>query len=117
MKQFFSVFCLIAFTACGSISALLNPVSPEEVAALEEGVTIAETLALDYTMLPPCPAASGVCSVAATKQAIKLNAQKAHDAVKTLQASSGSDAPAALLVAQTALAVLQASIPANTTAN
>jgi hypothetical protein len=97
---------------------MLNPVSPAEVATLEEGVTIADTLALNYTRLPPCPdAATSLCSVTATKKTIKIYAQSAHDAVKTLQASSASDAPAALAAAQAALAALQASIPTSTQAN
>jgi hypothetical protein len=94
------------------VSATLNPVSPADVATLEESVTIADTLALDYTSLPACPAAAPACSVATTKQAIKRYAQAAHDAVKTLQASSAADAPAALQAAEVALAALQASIPA-----
>jgi hypothetical protein len=102
---------MLALGACGDISAMLNPVSPAEVATLEEGVTIADTLALNYTRLAPCPAAAPICSVPATKQAIKGYAQAAHDAVKTLQASSASGAPAALEAAQLALAALQASIP------
>jgi hypothetical protein len=75
-------------------------------------VTIADTLALNYTRLPRCPTATPICADAATKQAIKGYAQRAHDAVKTLQASSASDAPAAFSVAQAALAALEASIPA-----
>jgi hypothetical protein len=103
---------LLPLAACGTVAALINPVSPAEVATLEEGVTIADTLALNYTRLPPCPVATPACSVAATKQAIKSHAQTAHDAVKALQASSASGAPAALSAAQIALAALQASIPA-----
>lgn len=117
MKRIVPFACLLALGACGEISAMINPVSPAEVAALEEGVTISDTLALNYTRLPPCPVAAPVCSVPATKRAIKGYAQKAHDAVKTLQASSASDAPAALAVAQAALAALEASIPASPTKN
>jgi hypothetical protein len=104
-------FCLLALAGCGDVAALINPVSPADVATLEEGVTIADMLAINYTRLPPCPTAAPVCAVAATKQAIKVHAQSAHDAVKALQASSASGAPAALTLAQTALAALQASIP------
>jgi len=115
LKQLPTIVCLFAclpiLGACDNVSALLSPVSPAEVATLEEGVTIADTLALNYTRLPSCPEAAPVCSVAATKQAIKTYAQSAHDAVKTLQASSASGAPAALEAAQVALAALQASIP------
>jgi hypothetical protein len=103
---------LLALAACSTISELIDPVSPAEVAALEEGVTIADTLALNYTRLPPCPTEAPVCSVVATKQAIKNYAQQAHDAVKTLQTSSASGAPAALSAAQAALEVLELSIPA-----
>jgi hypothetical protein len=111
MKRMIPLACLLALGACGTISAMTNSVSPAEVAALEEGVTIADTLALNYTRLPQCPVAAPVCSVAATKQAIKVYAQRAHDAVKTLQVSSASNAPALLLAAQAALAALEASIP------
>ena len=111
MKRLLSILCLLPLGACANVSAMLDPVSPAEVATLEEGVTIADTLALNYTRLPPCPAAAPICSAAATKQAIKGYAQAAHDAVKTLQASSASGAPAALEAAQLALAALQASIP------
>jgi hypothetical protein len=112
LKRIIALACLLALGACGTLSSMLKPVSPADVAALEEGVTIADTLALNYTRLPPCPTAAPVCAVAATKQAIKGYAQRAHDAVKTLQASSASDAPAAFSVARAALAALQASIPA-----
>jgi hypothetical protein len=112
LKRIIALVCLVALGGCGTLSAMLKPVSPADVAALEEGVTIADTLALNYTRLPPCPTAAPVCSAAATKQAIKGYAQRAHDAVKTLQASSASDAPAAFSVAQAALAALEASIPA-----
>ena len=111
MKRMIPFACLLALGACGTVSSIINPVSPAEVAALEEGVTIADTLALNYTRLPPCPTATPVCSVAATKHSIKGCAQAAHDAVKTLQASSAAGAPAALAAAQAALAALEASIP------
>ena len=86
------------------------PVSPAEVAALETGVTIAETLALDYTRLPPCPAAPA-CADPATKVRIKANGLRAHDAVVALRASSAADAPAAYAAAVAALAALEASTP------
>jgi hypothetical protein len=109
--------CLLALGACGVNSLLVNPVSAADVAALEEGVIIADTLALDYTRLPSCPTATPACSVAATKQKIKLNAQRAHDAVKTLQAASSAGAPEAFAAAQAALSALRVSIPATTHAN
>lgn len=112
MKRIIAFACLLALGACTTLSATVNPVSPADVAALEEGVTIADTLALNYTRLPPCPTAAPLCSVAATKQAIKGYAQRSHDTVKTLQASSATDAPAALSLAQAALAAFEASIPA-----
>ena len=104
---------LLALGACGTFSELVNPVSPSDVAALEEAVIMADTLALNYTRLPVCPIAAPLCGVAATRQAIKSYGQKAHDAVKTLQRSSASSAPAALSAAQAALVALTASIPAN----
>jgi hypothetical protein len=116
LKQMISIACLLALGACSTVSSIIDPVSPAEVATLESAVTIADTLALNYTRLPPCPTAGQLCSVAATKQAIKGYAQRAHDAVKTLEASSALGAPAALAAAQVALAALQASIP-STTAN
>jgi hypothetical protein len=112
MKRIIPFACLLALGACGSASTAGNAVSPADVAALEEAVTIAETSALNYTRLPPCPTAAPPCSVPATRQTIKTNGQLAHDTVKTLRTSSASDAPAALAVAQAALAALEASIPA-----
>jgi hypothetical protein len=112
MKRIIPFACLLALGACGTMSSTTNPVSPADVTALEEGVTVAETSALNYTRLPPCPTAAPVCAVPATKQAIKVNGQQAHDAAKALRTSSASDAPAALAAAQAALAVLEASIPA-----
>ena len=111
MKRMIPFVCLLALGACGDISVMTSPVSPAGVAALEEAVTIAETMALNYTRLPPCPTAAPACSVAATKQSIKVYAQKAYDAVKTLRASSAANAPAALAAARAALAALEAAIP------
>src|SRR5580765_1547037 len=111
MKRLIPFACLLALGACGEFSTLTDPVSPANVAALEEAVTIADTLALNYTSLPPCPTAAPACSVAATKQTIKVYAQKAYEAVKTLRASSSANAPAALATARAALAALEATIP------
>ena len=112
MKPLIPIACVLVLEACGTTSAVLNPVSPAEVAALEEAVTIADTLALNYTRLPTCPNAAPACSVAAIKQSIKGYAQQAHDSMKTLQSASAAGAPAALAAAQVALAALEASIPA-----
>ena len=112
-----SIGGLLALGACGTISAMMTPVSPAEVATIEDSVTIADILALNYTRLPPCSAAVKLCAVAGTKQSIKLYALKARDAVAALRTSSASGAPAALVAAQAALAALQASIPASSTAN
>jgi hypothetical protein len=112
MKRIIPFACLLALGACGKISSTTNPVGLADVTALEARVTIAETSALNYTRLPPCPTAAPVCAVAATKQAIKVNGQQAHDAVKALRTSSASGAPAALVAAQAALFALEASIPA-----
>ncbi len=111
MKRSIPFACLLALAACGGLSLLGKPVSPADIAALEEGVIIADTLALNYTILQPCPTSTPLCSDAATKQRIKIYAQRAHDAVKTLQVSSAAGAPAAFAAAQAALAALQASIP------
>jgi hypothetical protein len=110
MKRILAVTTVILTLA--GCSLVTTPVSPADVSALEEAVTIAETLALNYTKLPPCPATTKLCSDPATKANIKLYGQKAHDAVKTLQASSASGAPAAYAAAQAALAAFQATIPA-----
>lgn len=112
LKPLIPIACVLVLEACGTMNAMLDPVSPADVAALEEGVTIADTLALNYTRLPACPIAAPSCSVAATRQSIKGYAQQAHDSVKTLQAASAAGAPAALAAAQVALAALEASIPA-----
>jgi hypothetical protein len=98
-------------------TTVTSPVSPADVAAMKSSVTIAETLALNYTRLPACPAATKVCADPVTKLRIKANGQAAHDAVKTLQLSSAAGAPAAMAAAQAALDAFQASIPATPVAN
>lgn len=104
------LFPLALAVALGGCSGISQPVSPAQVAAVEEGVTIAETLALNYTRLPPCPAAK-VCADPATKTRVKGYGQAAHDAVVTLRRSSAAGAPAALAAAEAALAALVAAIP------
>lgn len=84
------------------------PVSPAQVAGLETSLTIADTLAIDYTTLPACPQASNVCSDPATKAAIKKYAAAAYTAVKTVQ---GSRLPADMAVAEAAIAALQTAVP------
>ena len=111
MTRLIPLACLLALGACGELSAMMSPVSPADVAALEEGLIIADTLALNYTRLPACPTAAPACSDAATKQSIKAYAQTAYDAVKTLQASSAANAPMAFAAARAALVALNGSIP------
>ena len=111
MQRTIIIGCLLALGGCGGGTVVTHPIGPEDVAALEVALTIADTLALNYVRLPSCPTATPACSVPATKQAIKDDAQKAHDAVKVLRSSSAAGAPAAFAVAQAALATLQASVP------
>lgn len=101
----------LALTGC----ALTRPIAPADVSAVEIAVSVAETLALNYTRLPACGSAgaTSICSAAATKAAIKSYGQKAHDAVVTLRTATAANAPAAMAAAQAALSVLQASIPAS----
>ena len=111
MQRTIIIGCLLALGGCGGGAAMTHPIGLEDVSALEVALTIADTLALNYVRLPSCPTATPACSVPATKQAIKDDARKAHDAVMTLQSSSAAGAPAAFAVAQAALATLRASIP------
>lgn len=85
--------------------------TPAQITAVEEGVTIAETLALNYTRLPACPTQAPVCADPATKLRVKASGQRAHDAVKTLQVAPVADQPAALVAAVAALSAFQAEIP------
>src|ERR1700722_18346077 len=96
---------LILLAACTATA----PVPPADVAALESGLTIAETLATNYTSLPACPVASNVCADPQIKASIKAYDLKAYTAIKTVEASH---LPADLAVAQAALAAFQTSIPA-----
>jgi hypothetical protein len=68
LKFMIPIACLLVLEACAAGSDLAKPVSPAEVAALEEGVIVADMLALDYMKLPTCPAAAPMCSVAATRE-------------------------------------------------
>lgn len=115
-RLLFVTLPLVLLAASPVACASLTPVSPADVDAIEVSVTIAETLALNYTKLPACPTASKVCADPATKTSVKLYGQKAHDAVRALELSSSSGAPAALAAAQSALAAFQASIPVTTPA-
>lgn len=100
----------LALTGC----ALTRPIAPADVSAMEIAVSVAETLALNYTRLPACGSAgtTNVCAATATKAAVKAYGQKARDAVVTLRTATAADAPAAMAAAQAALAVLRTSIPA-----
>lgn len=111
MKKVSMLLILVSVGGCTTLSAMLNPVSPAQVYALADGVTIAETLALNYTKLPPCPTANGLCADPNTKAKIKLYGQQAYDAVKVLEASSAAGAPAAYSAAQAALVAFRATIP------
>lgn len=101
---------LVAVLLVAGCSNSLQPVSPADVAGVETEVTIAETLALNYTSLPPCPGPV-LCADPVAKAKIKTYGQAAHDAVKTLQKSSAAGAPAALASAQAALTAFQRTIP------
>jgi hypothetical protein len=104
-----ALLALLVLGGCGG-SAPASTVSPADVAALESGVTIAETLALNYTRLPACPAAK-VCADPATKIKVKLAGQTAHDSAVALRSSSAAGAPAAYAAASAALAALEAVTP------
>ena len=110
---------LILLSGCATLTALMNPVAPNEVAALETALTIADRIAVQYTDLPACGSAgaTALCEVPATKAAIKAKGLAAYNAVKALEASSASGAPLALSVAQAAMAAYQAVIPAASTTN
>lgn len=83
-------------------------VAAADVAAFEQSVTIAETLALDYTSLPPCPATSRLCADPIVKARIKVYGQRAHDLAVALRTSPTA---VALAAAQAALADFKATIP------
>ena len=105
-RVLFATASLIAFgvVAC---STMTQSVSPADIAAVEQLLTGADLLALNYTSLPPCPGPA-LCASPAIKAQIKVYAQTAHDAVKTVEASR---LPADMALAQAAIAALQAYVP------
>lgn len=105
---------LVALSGCDTVSALMHPVSPAEVAAVELALTTAEKLAVNYTQLPACGSATAtkVCADPTLKAKIKTDDNAAYAAVQTLKSSSASGAPAALTAAQTAIQAFQSDVPA-----
>jgi len=101
----FPAVVAVGLMGCASTTS----VPPADIAALESGLTIAETLAYDYTSLPACPLASNVCADPATKAAMKTYDATAYAAIKAVEASH---ATADMALAEAALAAYQASITA-----
>jgi len=108
----------LIFVALLALGACTSPITPQEIAAMENGLTATDKLALAYESLPPCAVpkpTSGigmVCSDPAIKVEIKGAEAKAYTAFKALQAATASGASAAMATAQAAFAVYVASVPA-----
>lgn len=103
---------VLALGACGFLTAVVTPVSPNDVAASEAALTAAEILARQYTQLPACPVGAPLCAAPATKATILADDNTAYAALQTLKTSSASGAPAALTAFQVALQAFQVAIPA-----
>ena len=104
-KLFLALPLALGLVACGTPT-------PAEIAALENGLTAADTVALGYVTLPACatPAVKGaVCAIPAAKTAIKAAEMVAYNDLKALQANPSS---ANLIAMQTARSAYVASVPA-----
>lgn len=104
---------LLPLASCATWNAMMNPVSPADVAAIEITLTTAEKLATHYTSLPACPQPNGnvICADVTLKAKIKADDNQAYAAVAALKNSSAVGAPAAMSVAQAAIAALQNEVP------
>lgn len=76
-----ALLCGTALAGCQPGGVSSTPVVGNSVAAAEIALTNAERLALKYTSLPRCPAATVICSDPATVQRIKEYDNKAYAAV------------------------------------
>lgn len=108
-----AVLSLAALAGCSYVNAVMHPVSPQEVAAIEVALTAAENLASNYTKLTPCgtPGVTAICADPTLKAKIKNDDNVAYSAVQTLKTSSASGAPAALSAAQAAISAFNADVP------
>lgn len=97
---------IIAVAFFVSLSAC-NPQASSDVAAAAVALTAAEKLALSYTSLPRCPAATA-CSDEATVTKIKAADNTAYDAIKAAEAN-----PALVGTAVSAITTLRNLIPGN----
>ncbi len=88
------------------LAACAHPGTMAKVDAALNSLALAETLALDYTRLPRCPAVAP-CSDQATVDKIKAAATTAHNAVKMAEQNEGM-----LDAAITAVASFSRTIPA-----
>lgn len=95
----------IELVACGSQQTAAN------VAALESGLTAAETAALGYTSLPRCPQATAVCSDQSKVDQIKSADRVAYNAVKAAEKEQQAGGTPSLDGATAAIAALEALIP------
>ena len=96
---------LLLLGACAAVP------TPAQVAALESSLTAAERLALAYTSLPLCPAATKVCADPVVKVKIKMLDNDAYNAVKAVEANPTT---AQLVLAETAITALLNYVPAAT---
>lgn len=84
------------------------------VAALETTLTAAETAALHYTTLPPCPQPTPVCSEPDVVAQIKAADATAYNAVQAAEASVRAGNAPDVTGAELAVAALVALVPTAT---
>lgn len=108
MNRLLPLAAVLALAACSANSGNQQA----NIAALESGLTAAETAALSYTSLPRCPQATAVCSDQTKVDQIKSADRIAYNAVKAAQHEQQSGGTPSLEGATAAVAALQALIPA-----
>ena len=111
MRYFLISVLPLALAGCGSIN---NPISKSDVAALRGSIEIAERLAMNYVLLPPCglPKSPKVCSDPVIKERVKEAGHRAYLTGVMLRDASDAELSAAYVLAQAALSNLSRILPA-----
>lgn len=106
MKHLILASC-VALAACGSVPPA--PKTPAQaVYELTAAYAGALTVAVAYDRLPPCPAASPVCSTVANKAAIKAAVDRADPLVTSAQTIARATSPDATALANALTAAVAA---------
>ena len=106
MKPIILASC-VALAACGSVPPA--PKTPAQAAyELTAAYAGALTVAVAYDRLPPCPAASPVCSTVANKAAIKAAVDRADPLVTSAQVIARATSPDASAVSNAIVAAVAA---------